>query len=302
MQEGNFWKGKKVLVTGAAGFIGSWVVEKFLSEGALIRAFVRKRENKNLPEGVEVFEGDLENVDSVHEASNDCDAIFHLAALKRNMSFHEAHPASVLSTNLQMTLNVLKVAREKKISRVVLLGSARADDAWLNSPHFGYAWSKKIGEVLAEAYRKEYGINVTSVRVENTFGPKDVFDKELAQVVPALISRAVGGENPFRVRSNPEEVKNFSYVEDVAEALVAIGADNGAPSIVALAPSYILPFGELVAEIVKSTGVTTSVEFPDAQSGSNFLQEKKIDVSIISVTPKYTLTEALKKTLDWYKS
>lgn len=293
----------KILVTGGTGFLGSWITKELSDTGAEVRVTVRDQEKTKRPPGpeVEVVEGDLQDADFALRATKDCDGIVHCAALKKNFFFHADHPATVLTTNLRIDINVLEAARASSVARVLLIGSARTNAVALASPQFGYAWGKKFSEVLAEAYKHEYGMNVTAARIENTFGPGDVFDPELAQVIPALIARCIKGEDPFRIKGNPEEIRHFSFVGDVARSIIELIKEQNSPAVLAVAPSYKMPFGDIIREIIKACGLEPKIEFI-GENRPNPTEESSSTMPVREVTPQFSLDEALRETVRSYRA
>jgi|GEM_PF-1627789 nucleoside-diphosphate-sugar epimerase len=298
-------RGEKVLVTGGAGFLGSWVVERLVSLGTPVRVIVRSGENQEnigaLKGAIEIVEGDLTDDSFCRDATRGCTRLVHLAAIKKNLTYHAKHPAGVLDANVRMVANILSAAKDAGISRVVSLSSSRADAEWLESPHFGYAWSKKIGEIFGEAYRREYSMEVTSIRVESVFGPRDSFDPITAQVIPSLIRRILTDEeNPLRVVAVRDAVKNFSFCEDVAGAIASILFDPIYHPVIVLAPSYAVSFQEVVEAIRVASAKEFVVEFLD---GKNVERPTPIDVSLPqhSVESPLPFRDAIQRTVGWYR-
>lgn len=297
-------KGKKILLTGGAGFIGSWVAEKLVREGAKVKISVlsdKYLENlKNILGKVEIVVGDLVDSKFAINAAKDCNLIFHLASIKKNIDYHSKHPAEILSKNILMALNVLEAARINNVERVLNMSSVVVSDLSNQSPHFGYVWSKKIGEVLFEAYSKEYGLKAVSVRVPNTFGPRDSFNEATAQVIPALIGRIMNKENPLRVRADANQKGRFCYVEDVAEALIEIIKNNNNSNLIEIEPSYTVSFRDLVNQIINVSRVGLDVEFVDNTFNGESIESNN-ELERYEIVSKLTLEQALEKTIDWHK-
>ena len=296
---------KKIVVSGGTGFIGSWVVEKLLKRGACVRVIAKTSEslerleyvkNKNK---IEILVGDLKDPNFSKKAVDGCDAAFHLAALKKNAKFYSQHPGLVLLENVQITASFFEAIHVANIKKVVFISSSRTGHDWLNSSHFGYAWSKKIGEIFAEAYKREYLLETVVARVENTFGPRDNFNIDSAQVIPAFIQRIISDkENPLQIIGNPDEKRSFCYVEDVANALISL-LENGETGVINISPSYNVSFREIINSIMIQSKINLSVEFLK----NNFHKEKDdIKTNIFQIKPLFTLDEAIKATVDWYKS
>ena len=197
------WQGRKVLVTGAGGFIGSHLVEQLAGLGARVTAFVRYTSRasigflNSLPSDLRIVAGDLTEFESVYRAMKDQEYVFHLGALI-GIPYSFVHPREVVQVNTIGTLNVLTAARETKPRRVVLTstsevyGTARyvpIDEEHPLQAHSPYAASKIAADKLGEAFHRSYALPISILRPFNTFGPRQSF----RAVIPTIIAQALGG-------------------------------------------------------------------------------------------------------------
>lgn len=301
-KEFSFLKEKKILVTGAGGFIGSWVVKKLVEGGVDVRGVLMEKEiSKDSLLAVEWLKGDLLDSAFVAKAVKGCDIIFHLAAVKGNIFFHSEHPADILKSNLRLDLNILEAAVANSVSRVLMIGSATAGDSWLNSGHFGYAWSKKMSEVLSESFRRQYGLKTSVVRLENVFGPGDSFDPAISQVIPSVIYRAFQKENPFKFKGSSETEKDFSYVEDVASKLIELATDYSLPNVVILKPSYRVTFKDLVEKIAQISNLESKIEFLEPEIVKRSSTDTDSEVPSFEIKNAVSFEEAIRRTIAWYQ-
>ncbi|MDP1706355.1 MAG: NAD(P)-dependent oxidoreductase [bacterium] len=301
-KEYGFFKEKKILVTGAGGFIGSWVVKKLVEAGASVRGILRENEiSRDSLSTVEWLTGDLLDSAFVAEAVKDCDVIFHLAAVKGNIFFHSENPADILKSNLRLDLNILEATVAHSVSRVLMIGSATAGDSWLNSGHFGYAWSKKMSEVLSESFRRQYGLKSSVIRLENVFGPGDSFDPKVSQVIPSIIYRAFQKENPFEFKGSPETEKDFSYIEDVASKLIELAADYSLPNVAILKSSYRVTFKNLVEKIAQISNLESKIEFLESETVKKYSADIDSDIPFFEVKNPMPFEEAIRRTIAWYQ-
>ena len=233
------YAGRRVLVTGAAGFIGSHLVERLLTLGAEVIAFVRYTSRS--AQGAEssplsalatrlrgVVAGDLAAPDTVDRiAALDADVVFHLAAdawVTRSLTA----PVDVFNNNVQSTLNVLQAVRRcGRNPRVVVTSSseiygtattARIAESHPLEPTSPYAASKVACDRLAIAWHRTYGTQIAIIRPFNTFGPRHVHD-----VIPLFIHAALRGE-PLTIHGAGEQSRDFTYVTDMVEAFLTMGA------------------------------------------------------------------------------
>ena len=313
----NTWKNHAVVVTGGTGFIGSCVVEQLCELGAQVTVPTR-HDNHPLLDDIEnrfkeriaLVQTDLMDHAAVTKLLSRTDVVFHLAAYKKNSQVHTKKAADVLHENLSTTLNVFRACVANHVKRVVTLSSEIVANSRLEQSHYGYWWSKKMLEVLAHAYHMQYQLPITVVRAGNTYGPRDNFDPETAQVIPAFIRRIVARENPFFMWGDGTQKRAFVYVEDLARALITIAASPTVDEqhhIVSLYGSETITMNELAETIMNiehfkvpiSHDTTKGNEQP---SGNN---ESTMDTPIpaLQLDAKPTpLVEGLTKTIAWYKA
>ena len=220
------WNGKKVLVTGAGGFIASHLVETLAQNGAEVRAFVRYNSRGDpglltqLPTHIyselEIIPGDLRDLAAVQQAVDGVEIIFHLGALIA-IPYSYLHPAEVVETNIMGTLNVLLAARSAGVTRVIhtstseVYGSALRTPMDENHPLQGqspYSASKIGADKLVESFYCAYGMPVVTVRPFNTFGPR----QSARAVIPTIISQSLTSE--VLHLGSLETRRDFTYVSD----------------------------------------------------------------------------------------
>jgi NAD dependent epimerase/dehydratase len=224
------WSGRRVLVTGAGGFIGSHLCERLVELGASVRAFAEYNslgswgwldESPRRGE-LEVMLGDVRDTDSVAAAAVGIDTIFHLAALIAIPFSYEA-PLAYLQTNAVGTANVLRAAQRAGCRRVVhtstseVYGTARyvpIDEKHPLQAQSPYAASKIAADKLAESFHLSYGVPVSTLRPFNTYGPR----QSARAVIPTIVTQAIAGEAV--ILGNVTPTRDFTYVTDTVEAFV----------------------------------------------------------------------------------
>ncbi|MBN1844590.1 MAG: SDR family NAD(P)-dependent oxidoreductase [Sedimentisphaerales bacterium] len=228
-------KGKKVLVTGAAGFIGSHLVEALLEEGAQVRAFVKYNGRgdwgmlADLPpeslQRVEVVAGNICDPVFVRGAVKDCEWVFHLAALI-GIPYSYAAPLDYVQVNIQGTVNVLQACRELHTPHVVHTSTSETygtaqyvpiDEAHPLQGQSPYSASKIGADKLAEAYHKSFDVPVVTVRPFNTFGPR----QSARAFIPTVVSQALTRDRVVLGALDP--VRDLTYVKDTARGFIAAG-------------------------------------------------------------------------------
>jgi GDP-L-fucose synthase len=319
----NFWRKKKVLVTGGAGFVGSFVVERLIKYGASVTITSRSsseslRNIAHLDAAVNVLAGDLLDSSFVDTAIQGQDIVFHLASYKKNIAFHQKYPADILRINTILTMNVLESARKYSVERVLMTSSGivygsqahlpnKEEDGFLGEveqAHYGYAWSKRISEVFSKAYAEQSGMKIAIARPYNIFGPRDNFDRESAQVIPTFINRVLAHENPFVMWGDGNQERSFLYVEDLARGLIDLTEKYPTCDPVNFGTDEVVKLKDLARMIMDIDGVDLKIEFDLTKPGG--LAKRNCDnaknVSIIGFVPEFSLKEGLIKTVEWYKN
>ena len=310
--------GKRVLVTGAGGFIGSHLVERLLSEGVRTRALVHYHSNgsrgwldsiSNKSE-LEVVGGDIRDSECVDRAMREVDIVFHLAALI-GIPYSYYATRSYVDTNITGTLNVLQAARDLGIQRVVhtstseVYGSAKyvpIDEKHPLHAQSPYSASKIAADKLAEAFCLSFDLPVVTVRPFNTFGPR----QSARAVIPTIISQCL------KVRSvkigRVEPTRDFSFVGNTVDGFLRAGiAPNVEGQTVNLGSGSEISIEVLTQTIVGLVGGEIPVTIdksrvrPEASEVDRLLADNTLAAEILEWTPHLTLEEGLKRTIDWMR-
>jgi dTDP-glucose 4,6-dehydratase len=312
------WQGRKVLVTGADGFIGSHLTERLVAEGAQVRAFVWYNsfgrwgwlDESPLRDSLEVVAGDVTDAEFVRHAVEGQEVVFHLAALIAiPYSYHA--PRSYLRTNAEGTLNVLQAARDLGVARIVhtstseVYGTARVVPIDEGHPLQGqspYSASKIAADKLAEAFHLSFGLPVVTIRPFNTFGPR----QSARAVIPTIISQALRGET---VRlGNLHPTRDLTYVSDTVEGFLKGGA---VPAIEGrtfnLGAGQEISIGGLVDLVGELLGRKIDCEVEAARmrpSGSEverLLSDNRLAADVLDWAPRVTLKSGLANTIAWMR-
>ncbi|MBZ0165171.1 MAG: NAD-dependent 4,6-dehydratase LegB [Candidatus Omnitrophica bacterium] len=229
------WKNKKVLVTGADGFIGSHLTEKLVALGAKVTAFSFYNSfntwgwmdtfPKKTLDKIEVFTGDIRDPNGVLTAAKDCEVIFHLAALI-GIPFSYHSPDSYVDTNVKGTLNVLQAARQLGVKKVVhtstseVYGTAQqvpiTEDHPIN-PQSPYAATKSAADSLALSFYRSFDLPVTVLRPFNTFGPR----QSARAVIPTVLAQVHAGRKTIKM-GNLDVTRDFNYVDNTVDSFLAV--------------------------------------------------------------------------------
>jgi len=319
-----FWRKKRVLVTGGTGFVGSHLTELLIKKGARVSIIGMEAPNRVRNLNLTVSDVNYHRIDASKLSGRlvrffqGHDIIFHLAARVAGIGYNSTHPATMLHDNLALTLTALEAARIGGVKRFQYVSSACVYPRHCTIPtpetegfsgdpeptNFGYGWAKRMGEVLARTYGDEHGLEVSIVRPYNGYGPRDNFDPETSHVIPALIKRVVGGEDPVVVWGDGSSTRSFLYVEDFARGLLEACEKYPVADPVNIGSDEEISIKDLVKLIIEISGSQANVTFdsskPNGQPRRNCDTSKAREK--IGFVAKVSLREGLKKTIEWYKN
>lgn len=310
------YSGSCILITGATGLIGRELVDRLLARNTKLRTTSRRPPPADFPlDRVEHHVGDLADRRFAEQMTNRVDGLFHCAGRRGSIGIQLTRAATMLGENLMICFNVLDAARRAGVARILYTSTVtvyppmeiyREDLVWTANPHPGdqyAAWAKRMAEKFIEAQGIEYGsLNTAIVRPVNTFGPHDNFDPQTALVVPALIARAVSGEDPLVVWGDGTAVRDFLYVSDTVDGILLAfekGVGGGAFN---LGSGHGWSIRELVAAVIRTTGHSGKVVWDTSKPTGE--PRKVADITrareILGFQPKVDLETAIARTVDWY--
>ncbi|MGC8951287.1 GDP-L-fucose synthase family protein [Chloroflexus sp.] len=307
-----FWHDKRVVVTGGAGFLGSYVVEKLNARGARDVFVPRSRDY------------DLRHVDAIRQLLADSrpDIVIHMAARVGGIGANRDHPAEFFYDNLMMGVQLLHESWKFGVGKFVTIGTVCAypkytpvpfkeDDLWNGYPeetNAPYGLAKKMLLVQGEAYRQQYGFNSIFLLPVNLYGPRDNFDLETSHVIPALIRKCIEaaerGDDHIVVWGDGSPTREFIYAADAAEGILLATERYNDPDPVNIGSSDEISIRDLVTLIAELTGFRGQIVWDTTKP--NGQPRRKLDVSrawerfgFRSTTP---FTEGLRATIDWYRT
>lgn len=311
---------KKILLTGADGFIGSHLLEELILQGYKVRAFCYYNSFNSwgwldsLPQSllneIEVFTGDVRDPNGVRTAMKGCDQVFHLAALIAiPYSYHS--PDSYVDTNVKGTLNILQAARDLNLERIIVTSTSEVygtaqyipiDEKHPRQPQSPYSASKIGADCMAESFYRSFDMPVTIVRPFNTFGPR----QSARAIIPTIISQLANGFEEISL-GDLRPTRDFLYVKDTAKGFIEIAkslelighdcniATNSEISMQELTENLI----ELINPNAKIATDTERIRPEKSEVFRLYGDNSKI-MKYTNWKPKYSLKEGLAETISWF--
>ena len=307
-----FWKDKRILLTGGAGFLGSSIIDRLHERGV-------SDDQITIPRSRDL---DLRRWENCVEAVKGKDIVIHLAAKVGGIGFNQAYPGELFYDNAIMGVQLIEAARQEGVGKCVVLGTVcaypkftpvpfREEDLWNGYPeetNAPYGIAKKALLVQLQAYRQQYGFNGIYLLPVNLYGPRDNFNPDSSHVIPALIKKFVDatreGRQTVDVWGTGAASREFLYVDDAAEGIVLATERYNKPDPVNLGAGREISIRELVELIQKHTGYTGEIRWdtskPDGQprrclAVSRARQEFGFEA-------KMSFDEGLQCTIEWYQS
>ncbi len=310
----NFYKGKNILVTGGTGLIGRPLVEMLIEAGANVRIVSLDDPSRAHPEA-EFLRLDLTDINNCLEACRGMDYVFHLAGIKGSPKMTKERPASFFVPTILFNTNMMEAARRSGVkhylytSTIGVYAPAQVfyeDDVWKSFPSENdkfAGWAKRMGELQAQAYRIEYGWDkISIVRPANVYGPADNFDPENAMVIPSLIARAVGRENPLTVWGDGSAIRDFIHARDVARGMM-LAMEKGVNIPVNLGSGTgvtIRQIAQAIAKLVPGGPIKIVWDKSKPMGDKKRLMDTTRAKKLLGFKPIVSLEQGIKETIDWY--
>lgn len=316
------WQGKQVLVTGGASFIGSHLVDALLARGAVVRVAddLSSGRTDNLvqvKDQVHLIRGDLKDVDLARTACSGQEVVFHLAADHGGRGYVDLHQVACAS-NLWLDQVVFQAAADEGAEKVVFASSGCAypnhlqgnveEELFLTEDMAGppydpdgmYGLAKVAGELTLKALHKERGLKSASCRFFTVYGPRGIEN----HAVMAMIARAFIKEDPFVVWGTGEQIRNWTYVDDIVSGLLAAAERIDDGTAVNLGTMERIRVMDAVEMVMRFTGHQASIKTrPDMPTGPmNRVADNSLAKRLMGWEPQVAFEEGLRRTIDWYFS
>ena len=303
----DFWRDKRVLVTGGAGFIGSYVVDKLARELAVPLERIRVPRSKTC---------DLRTLENCRAAVKDCQIVIHLAAVTGGIGFSRAHPATQYHDSTLIDLNMVSAAREAGVEKFVAIGNlfAYASDAPIpldevdlfnglpTDAHRGVGWMKRNLAVLADLYHREFQFPMVVVYSANAYGPRDSLDAKHAHVIPSTIMKCLS-QTELVVWGDGTPTRDFLFADDVAAGLLLAAEQLSPPGYVNLGSGTEISVRELVDLVVHFSRFAGPVSFDTSKAGGDARRCTGIDRArtLFGFEPRCGMRDGIETTVRWYQ-
>ena len=310
----NFYKDKKILVTGGTGMIGRPLVEMLIDSGAKVKIASLDDPSRAHPEA-DFLRLDLTDINNCQEACREIDYVFHLAGIKGSPKMTKERPASFFVPTILFNTNMMEAARRAGVKNFLYTSTIGVyapaevfyeDDVWKSFPSENdkfAGWAKRMGELQAEAYKIEYGWkNISIVRPANVYGSYDNFDPENAMVIPSLIHRAITGENPLTVWGDGTPIRDVIHAKDVARGMM-IALEKGVTLPINLGSGNgvtIKHIAETVSKLVPGGPIKIIWDKSKPMGDKKRLMEITRAKKLLGFKPIISLEQGIKETIEWY--
>lgn len=310
---------KKILITGAGGFIGSHLTEKCVENGFNVRAFVHYNsrndwgwlEKSNVKSDIEVITGDIRDYDSVFNALEGCESVFHLAALI-GIPYSYVSPLAYIKTNIEGTYNVLQASKDRDVKNIIVTstsetyGTAQQLPINENHPLVGqspYSASKIAADQIALSYNKSFGLPVKIARPFNTYGPR----QSARAIIPTIITQLLSGKKEIDL-GNTEPTRDLTFIDDTITGFLEIFKSNELTGgVTNIGMNEEISVKELANKIAGLLGTNISIkeEKQRVRPANSEVERLRCDNSkLLKHTgwkPKYNLESGLMETIKWVK-
>lgn len=314
----SFYHGKKVLVLGGTGFVGTNFVEALLDTGANITITKHRREPIIKDDRIEVINADLTNREQSRHVMQGQDIVFHCAGAVSAAGVTASNPMEPITDNLAITAMVLEAAWKTGVERIQVFGSSTAypvtehpvteEEMWSAPPHpsyFGYGWMRRYMERMAEFVHERSDTKVVLVRPTATYGRYDDFHPVTSHVIPALIRKALERMAPYEVWGTGDEVRDFLHVKDLAKGCMLATEKYTDCKPINIGYGETTTVKDVVSAILSAAGYKEA-ELVFNSDRPTTIPKRMVDISkareILGFMPEISLKDGLADTVEWYKS
>jgi UDP-glucose 4-epimerase len=316
------WKGTPVLVTGGAGFIGSFLTERLVELGAdvVVADNLSRGDRSNLDavaDSIEFRPVDLATAEGCLRATEGVDVVFHLAASVGGIHYIQRENVGNLTPSVLMNLHMLEAARVHGVEHFLFASSAciyrqthdglnrfSEDQGYPADPFSTYGWAKILGELACKAYHDDFGMETASVRIFNAYGPRESLDPDSSHVIPSLCRKAIEATDGDSVEifGDGSQERGFVYVTDLVDGMIRAAETVGDGSAINLGDaSEVVSITDLAERVVAISGKDLTIEHDlSGPTGTNrYCADTTLMKGTLDWEPTVSLDEGLAQVYDW---
>lgn len=304
------------MVTGGTGLIGTHLVKQLLEDGAIVRTVVHKNPPTISDHRIESIAGDLTNMEDCVRAVKGVEYVIHAAAVALGAEAIAKNPLQMITPNVKMHTQMLEAAYKENVDRYLFISSSvvypglshpMKEEEWLDGhpykKYFGVGWVKRFAELMAKYYYDDYNLKVAIVRPSNAYGSYDDFNFSTSHVIPALIRRAVEGQNPFVVWGDGEDVRDFIHADDLARGILLALENYAVGEAINIGTGIDVKVKDMVPTILRLAGLDANVVYDPSKP--RMIPVRRLDVTKsrdkLGFVPQISLEEGLRETIEWYR-
>ena len=317
-----FWNGKKVLITGGLGFIGSHLTEMLHNAGARLTVASRTGQSPLWPyrfqeKEVRYLQGDLREPEFSQDCCHDQEIVFHFASKIAGLKYNSKHPAEMMTENILLDFQVLRASIRQGVRMFFYPSGALVYDQNAASPVTeqssifgepvqackGASWAKRIVEKAIEYYREEHDMKIVVTRFSNLYGPGDDCDPQTAHLIGNTIRQVAQGESP-EIWGDGNQLRTYLYVTEALEGILRLMEREENIGPINMGGQYEISVKEVVESIIQISGKPIQIRFH--LEGPTGLSRKILDIGqliqLIDFQQSISMTEGLRRTWEWYQS
>ena len=311
-----FYKGKKVLVTGTGGLVGTQVAKLLLEQGATVRGTYRNREVPSWVGDLETMKCNFMNLDDVKKAVDGMDIVFVCSANTSGAGVMAHDPLQHITPNIIMNSTLMEESYRAGVERFFFVSSAttyppadypiKEEEVFSGEPYktyFGVGWMKRYTEILGQFYQRNNLMKIATVRPANIYGVQGEFSDETGHVLPALIRRALEKQDPYVVWGNPDVVRDFTHSKDMARACLDVTEKYAVCDPINIASGNLVTIGESVDLILKYANHNVEPQYDESKPVT--IQYRALDTTkakeVIGYKPSISFEDGLQETVEWIK-
>ena len=311
-----FYEGKKVLVTGAGGLVGTQVAKLLLEQGAQVRGTYRNREVPSWVGDLETMQCNFMDIEDVKKAVKGMDIVLVCSANTSGAGVMAHDPLQHITPNLIMNSTLMEESYRAGVERFFFVSSAttyppadypiKEEEVFDGEPYktyFGVGWMKRYTEILGQFYHRNNLMKIAMVRPANIYGVQGDFSDETGHVLPALIRRALEKQDPYVVWGNPDVVRDFTHSKDMARACLDVVEKYAVCDPINIASGNLVTIGESVDLILKYANHNVTPQYDETKPVT--IQYRALDTTkakdVIGYKPTIAFEDGIQETVDWIR-